>query len=71
MRKEKFVTIDTHDIQKLIITLIDYKCNSKNFEREDSTVTSEDCTKFLNILADLNRYCYEGNDYTLTLEVHH
>ena len=71
MKKEKFVEMNTHDLQKLVITLIDYSCNSKNFEGDDPTVTKDDCEKLIDIFADLNRYCYEGNDYTITLEVHH
>ena len=70
MRKEKFVEMNTHDLQKLVITLIDYSCNSKNFEN-DPIVTKEDCEKLTDTFSDLNRYCYEGNDYTITLEVHH
>lgn len=69
MRKEKFVTLDTYDLQKLVITLIDYSCNKKNFEG-DPIVTKDDCEKLIDIFANMNRYCNEGNDYTITLKVY-
>ena len=70
MKKEKFVQLHTYDLQKLVITLIDYSCNSKNFEG-NPIVTKDDCEKLIDVFADLNRYCNEGNDYTITLEVYH
>lgn len=75
MKKEKFVEMNTHDLQKLVITLIEYSCNKKNFVGDpivgEPIITEDDCDKLIHIFSELNRYCYEGNDYTITLEVHH
>lgn len=63
MKKE--FTMGTHDIQKLVIALIDSKCAKGGYLSDKADVYNRLCDVF----CEMNKLCYEGNDYTVRVIV--
>ena len=56
--------LNTHDIQKMVIALINSKCCVT-----DTSLTKEDYDRLIDRLAEINRLCTAENDYTLSVTV--
>lgn len=65
MKNEKYshkeYKLNTHDIQRLVIALI--YCGDK------TTIGEDNRTRLINQLGELNKMCWAGNDYTLTVKI--
>lgn len=59
MKKE--FTMNTNDIQMLVIALIDSKCTTNGYLSDKPEVYE----KLSNIFTEMNKLCWEGNDYTI------
>lgn len=57
-------TINTHDLQKTVIALINSKCCVKN-----SILTDEDYDRLMGIFESMNKLCSAENDWTLSVSV--
>ena len=57
-------TINTHDLQKTVIALINSKCCVKN-----SILTDEDYDRLIDMFSDMNKMCSADNDWTLSVSV--
>ena len=57
-------TINTHDLQKTIIALINSKCCVKN-----SILTDEDYDRLIDMFSDMNKLCSADNDWTISVSV--
>jgi len=57
-------TINTHDLQKTVIALINSKCCVKN-----SILTAEDYDRLIDMFSDMNKLCSADNDWTLSVSV--
>lgn len=57
-------TINTHDLQKTVIALINSKCCVKN-----SILTNEDYDRLIDMFSDMNKLCSADNDWTLSVSV--
>ena len=57
-------SINTHDLQKTVIALINSKCCVKN-----SILTTEDYDRLIDMFSDMNRLCSADNDWTLSVSV--
>lgn len=59
MKKE--FTINTHDIQMAVIALIDSHCTTGAYLNDKPEVYDRLC----NMFTEMNKLCWEGNDYTI------
>ena len=59
MKKE--FTMNTHDIQMLVIALIDSNCTKNGYLSDKPEVYDKLCT----IFTEMNKLCWEGNEYTV------
>lgn len=57
-------TINTHDLQKTVIALINSKCCVK-----DSILTAEDYDRLIDMFTNMNKLCSAENDWTLSVSV--
>lgn len=57
-------TINTHDLQKTVIALINSKCCVKN-----SILTDEDYDRLIDMFSDMNKLCSADNDWTISVSV--
>ena len=57
-------SINTHDLQKTVIALINSKCCLK-----DSILTAEDYDRLIDMFSDMNKLCSADNDWTLSVSV--
>jgi len=57
-------TINTHDLQKAVIALINSKCCVKN-----TILTDEDYDRLIDMFSDMNKLCSADNDWTLSVSV--
>ena len=57
-------SINTHDLQKTVIALINSKCCVK-----DSILTDEDYDRLIDMFSDMNKLCSADNDWTLSVSV--
>ena len=57
-------TINTHDLQKTVIALINSKCCVKN-----SILTDKDYDRLIDMFSDMNKMCSADNDWTLSVSV--
>ena len=57
-------SINTHDLQKTVIALINSKCCVKN-----SILTTEDYDRLIDMFSDMNKLCSADNDWTLSVSV--
>lgn len=57
-------TINTHDLQKTVIALINSKCCVKN-----SILTADDYDRLIDMFSDMNKMCSADNDWTLSVSV--
>lgn len=57
-------SINTHDLQKTVIALINSKCCVK-----DSTLTDEDYDRLIDMFSNMNKLCSADNDWTLSVSV--
>ena len=57
-------SINTHDLQKTVIALINSKCCVKN-----SILTAEDYDRLIDMFNDMNKLCSADNDWTLSVSV--
>ena len=57
-------SINTHDLQKTVIALINSKCCVKN-----SILTAEDYDRLIDMFSDMNKLCSADNDWTLSVSV--
>ena len=57
-------SINTHDLQKTVIALINSKCCVKN-----SILTDEDYDRLIDMFSDMNKLCSADNDWTLSVSV--
>lgn len=57
-------TINTHDLQKTVIALINSKCCVKN-----SILTAEDYDRLIDMFSNMNKLCSADNDWTLSVSV--
>lgn len=57
-------TLDTHDLQKTVIALINSKCCVK-----DSILTEQDYEHLIDIYSSLNSLCSAANDWKLSVSV--
>ena len=53
--------MNTHDIQMLVITLIDSKCTKNGYLHDKPEVYNKLCDMF----TEMNKLCWEGNNYTI------
>lgn len=56
--------LNTHDIQRLVIALINSECLAKS-----SVITEDDYKRFKKRLVDMNNLTCKENNYTLTVTV--
>lgn len=57
-------SINTHDLQKTVIALINSKCCVKN-----SILTADDYDRLIDMFSDMNKLCSADNDWTLSVSV--
>lgn len=57
-------SINTHDLQKTVIALINSKCCVKS-----SILTAEDYDRLIDMFSDMNKLCSADNDWTLSVSV--
>lgn len=57
-------TINTHDLQKTVIALINSKCCMKN-----SILTADDYDRLIDMFSDMNKLRSADNDWTLSVSV--
>ena len=58
---KKDFTLNTHDLQMLVITLIESSCTTGAY-LNDKPETYE---KLSHIFSEMNKLCWEGNDYQI------
>lgn len=57
-------SINTNDLQKTVIALINSKCCVK-----DSILTAEDYDRLIDMFCNMNKMCSAENDWTLSVSV--
>ena len=57
-------TINTHDLQKTVIALINSKVCCKS-----TVLTDEDYDRLIDMFSDMNKLCSADNDWTLSVSV--